>query len=118
MQLILVCRAHRLFLFAKKAGDSAVNGDGKIQDFAELWVGANRSRALILMQYIPDRGYSAVEARWEGVAQSGTDTATHTTRRGDCRKGRAFKPHVTATKGYQGKPEFRRDRLVLMAVRI
>jgi hypothetical protein len=71
MQLILVCRAHRLFLFAKKAGDSAVNGDGKIQDFAELWVGANRSRALILMQYIPIVGTALskrVGKAWRKVA--------------------------------------------------
>jgi hypothetical protein len=52
-----------------------VNDDGKFQDFAEVWVGANRSRALILMRYASTVGAALVK-RWEQHRASAANRAT------------------------------------------
>jgi hypothetical protein len=52
-----------------------VNDDVKTQDFAEVWVGANRSRALILMRYVSTVG-AALLKRWEAHRASAADRAT------------------------------------------
>jgi hypothetical protein len=70
MQLILVCHVRRLVSFREvNHGGSRVNGDGKFQDFAEVWVGANRSRALILMRYASTVGAALVK-RWKYIGEA------------------------------------------------
>jgi hypothetical protein len=53
-----------------------MNDDGKFQDFAEVWVGANRSRARILMRYV-SIGAAALVKRWEQHAERAADRYRH-----------------------------------------
>ena len=51
-----------------------MSADGKFPDFAEVWAGANRSRALILMRYLSTVG-AALGKRWEQQRGSAEDQA-------------------------------------------
>jgi hypothetical protein len=51
-----------------------MDDDGKIQDFAEVWVAANRSRAFSLMRYVSIVG-TALGRRWEQHRGSAADRA-------------------------------------------
>jgi hypothetical protein len=46
-----------------------VQDDGKIPDFAEVWVGANRSRTLILMRYA-STVRAALVKRWKHIGEA------------------------------------------------
>jgi hypothetical protein len=49
-----------------------LNDDGEIQDFAQVWIGANRSRALILMRYVTAAAAALLE-RWKHHGGSAAD---------------------------------------------
>jgi hypothetical protein len=73
MQFILVSRVRRYLDKSSfrevKHGGSLVNDDEKMRDFAEVWVAANRSRALILMRYVSTLG-AALAKRWKYTGAS------------------------------------------------
>jgi hypothetical protein len=79
MQFILVGRVRRYLdknsFREAKHGGSRVNHDEKMRDFAEVWVAANRSRALNLMRYVSTLG-AAFLKRWEAHRESAADRAT------------------------------------------
>jgi hypothetical protein len=45
-----------------KHGAHPLNDDGEMQDFAQVWIGANRSRALILMRYVTTAAAALLES--------------------------------------------------------
>jgi hypothetical protein len=80
MQFILVSRVRwygeiKSSFREVKHGGSRVNDDEKMRDFAEVWVAANRSRALNLMRYVSTLG-AALLKRWKAHRGSAADRAT------------------------------------------
>jgi hypothetical protein len=58
-----------------EAWSFALIDGGEIRDFAEVWVDANRSRALILLRYLSDAA-AAVGRGWKRTVEGAAGRAT------------------------------------------